>query len=75
MSRIPRKFLFNKSENIPPPGYYNTRQTMENVLIDKMLKNSSLGMFNNNIPRFVENYTKDVPGPGYYNSNMPSFKI
>ena len=53
MSKLPRDFILTKSEDYPPPGYYNTRQTMEHNLIDKMLKNSSTGLFNNNLPRFM----------------------
>ena len=75
MSRIPREFLFSSKDSIPPPGYYNTRQTMEHNLIDKMLKNSSTGLFDNNLPRFLEDYASDVPGPGYYCMASPNFKI
>ena len=45
-----------KNDDVPPPGYYNTRQSMEHILVDKMLKNSSTGLFNNNLPRFLESY-------------------
>ena len=75
MSRIPREFLLSNNDTIPPPGYYNTRQTMEHSLIDKMLKNSSMGLFNNNLPRFVEDYSTEIPGPGYYDANLPKFKV
>ena len=56
ISRIPRQFLMTKNDDVPPPGYYNTRQSMEHILVDKMLKNSSTGLFNNNLPRFLESY-------------------
>ena len=48
---------------------------MEHSLIDKMLKNSSMGLFNNNLPRFADEYSNEIPGPGYYEGNLPNFKI
>lgn len=59
MSRMP-KFYERPKEKIPPPGYYNTRQTLEHDLVRNILKSSNSVTFVSNIHRSPFKVKKDV---------------
>lgn len=64
------KFHSLAKESTPPPGYYNTRQTLEHDLIRGILKSSNSASFINSSSRGQkEALAQTSPGPGTYNLN------
>ena len=66
--------IFDQNGKEQSPDYYDTRKTIENDIISKMLKNSP-NLYNNKIPRIGRMVNSETPGPGYYDPKIPDFKV
>ena len=72
ISKLKRDLAFG-SKSISP-DFYDTRKSIKNDVITRVLRNSP-NLFNNGIPRIPNYEQSETPGPGFYNTNVPSFKV
>lgn len=64
LSKSP-KFAAPPQTDIPPPGYYDTRQTLEHDLVRRIVRSSNTNTFISRQPREAKR-KEELPGPGCY---------